>query len=76
MKEEPRHLRMTGTDARLIIINCHAMLRNKFKHSLLWSLVGSITGHGSGYSYEICKSANLDPMQPCSSKELKDMVKP
>lgn len=67
---------MSGKNARMIIINCHTYLGRKFKGSPLWSLVSSITGHGSGYSYEICVSANLDPMQPCSVKELKDFVKP
>lgn len=73
--EAPPHLRMSGKDARLMITNSHALLRRKFAKSPLWSLVGSITGHGSGYSYEICVTANLDPMQPCSNKELKDFIK-
>lgn len=48
------------------------MLRNKFRGVQLWSMVGHITGHGSGYSIEICKTANLDPMQPCRVKQLRD----
>lgn len=66
------HLRMYGENARTIIINCHSMLRNKFKGVQLWSMVSHITGHGSGYSYEICWSANLDPMQPCGVSQLRD----
>lgn len=68
-------LRMSGSNARTIIINCHAIMRNKFRGSELWSLVSQITGHGSGYSVEICKSANLDPFQPCGVKHLRDLSK-
>jgi len=66
------HMRISGETARIIIINCHHLLRTKFKNTPLWSIVGSITGHGSGYSSEICKSANLDPDQLCQRKTLKD----
>lgn len=71
MKDEIQ-LRMSGENARIIIINCHELLRNKFRSVPLWSMVGHITGHGSGYSTEICKSANLEPMQDCGVKKLKD----
>lgn len=64
-------LRMSGSNARTIIINCHAIMRNKFRGSLLWVLVSHITGHGSGYSVEICKSANLDPFQTCGVNHLR-----
>lgn len=66
-------LRMHGTNARIIIINCHAMLRHKFKQVPLWSLVGNITGHGSGNSIEICRSANLDPNQSAGVQQLQDV---
>ena len=46
------------------------MLRHRFKGCPLWSLVGHITGHGSGYSIEICKSANLNPTQLCDGSRL------
>jgi len=26
-----------------------------------WSAVGSVTGHGSGYSFALCRWADLDP---------------
>jgi hypothetical protein len=29
----------------------------------LWSIVGSLTSHGSGYSYQICRELRLDPNQ-------------
>lgn len=67
-------LRIQGTQARLIIKNVHALVRHKFRGASLWSLVGQITGHGSGYSYDICKSANLNPNQCCGGKELLDDV--
>jgi len=67
-------LRIQGAQARLIIKNVHALVRHKFRGASLWSLVGQITGHGSGYSYDICKSANLNPNQCCGGKELVDDV--
>lgn len=66
------NLRMEGQNARAIIKNCHALLRHKFRGSPLWSMVSQITGHGSGYSHEICKSANLNPSQECGRKALED----
>ena len=67
-------LRMRGENARIIIENAHALLRRKFRGSPLWSMVGQLTGHGSGYSHAICESANLDPGQLCSSAPLRDYV--
>ena len=63
-------LRISGTNADVIIRNCHAMLHKQFGRDPLWSLVSSITGHGSGFAIEICKSANLDPYQLCKTKTL------
>jgi hypothetical protein len=65
-------LRISGETARIIIVNCHALLRHKFRRTPLWSMVSQITGHGSGYSWEICKSANLDGGQNCGVERLKD----
>lgn len=65
-------LRMSGQNARIIILNCHGMLSQRFRDVPLWSMVGMITGHGSGNSAAICESANLDPHQPAGSKKLKD----
>lgn len=62
-----------GTVARTIIINCHALMRMKYRGLPLWSMVRHITGHGSGKSAEICRSANLDPHQECGLKTLKDL---
>jgi hypothetical protein len=69
---EKDKMRISGETARVIIKNCHYLMRRKFGRAPLWSMVGSITGHGSGYSSAICESANLDPDQLCSVKELKD----
>lgn len=65
-------LLISGTTARIIIKNAHALLRHKCRKTPLWSMVGSITGHGSGYSWEVCVSANLDPGQDCGVARLKD----
>lgn len=67
-------LRLFGPKARVIILNCHSLMRRRFMGSPLWSMVGQITGHGSGYSIQICKTANLDPMQVCGKGMLKDYV--
>jgi hypothetical protein len=72
-KVSDNDLRISGENARIVITNCYYYLRTKFKGYPLWSMVGNITGHGSGYSYEICKSANLDPNQLCGKVKLQDM---
>lgn len=63
-------LLIQGAVARKIIINVHAMVNWKplYRGSPLWALVKDITGHGSGNSCEICRSANLDPDQQITSK--------
>lgn len=66
-------LRMSGENAREIIRNCHALLKNTHRGRVLWSMVSEITGHGSGYSIEICKSAKLDPFQYIGKGALKDL---
>lgn len=33
----------------------------KWRGMLLWSWVGAMTGHGSGYSMQICKELGWDP---------------
>lgn len=63
---------MRGQEARVIIKNIHAIARRKFHGVPLWSLVSSITGHGSGYSIEICNSAGLDPHQLIKGSHLRD----
>lgn len=46
------------------------LLRNAFSHmrhmrkwrgSILWSWIGALTGHGSGYSEQICRELGWDP---------------
>lgn len=64
-------LRISGETARIIIANCHAIMRHRFRQVPLWSLVGQITGHGSGNSIAICNSANLDPHQSAGVKTLR-----
>ena len=69
------HLRISGQQARLVIKNCHLLLRKnrRYKGLPLWSMVSDIAGHGSGYSIEICRSASLDPHQLCTANKLKDL---
>ena len=67
-------LLISGQRARIIIKNAHALLRHKFRGIALWSLVSQITGHGSGYSSQICETANLDPFQKCGPERLKDFL--
>lgn len=69
-----QELRISGTTARIIILNCHSLLRRRFYNVPLWSMVGHITGHGSGNSMLICQSANLDPHQAASSHKLRDYI--
>lgn len=63
-------LRISGETAHSIIVNVHGFAPRKFRNSPLWSLVSHITGHGCGFSQEICISANLDPHQLCGVKGL------
>ncbi len=67
-------LLISGDTARIIILNTHALLRSKFRGMVLWSLVSNITGHGSGYSHQICETANLDPFQKCGVERLRDLT--
>jgi hypothetical protein len=69
-----QRLRMSGDEARTIILNCHRLLgkTQRFRGVPLWGLVSQVTGHGSGFSADICVSANLDPQQKCGVKSLVD----
>lgn len=69
----PAELRLSGETGRIVIINAQAMLRRRYNKTPLWCLVSDLTGHGSGYSIQICRSANLDPMQNCGAKQLLDL---
>ncbi len=66
-------LRLAGRTGRIVIINAHALLRHKYRGVPLWCMVSDLTGHGSGYGAQICRSANLDPMQNCGAKQLIDL---
>lgn len=46
-----------------VITNAVRMCSREFLRVPLWSIVSSLTGHGSGFSIEICKELNLDPNQ-------------
>jgi len=37
----------------------------KWRRTPLWSFVGTVTGHGSGYSAQICVELGWDPDMPC-----------
>jgi hypothetical protein len=75
MPIDPSKLRIHGETARLIIANAHQVLRYKYRGTPLWALVKDLTGHGSGYSQEICLSADYDPDQMCGVAHLKDVDK-
>ncbi len=68
--------KIEGIRLTQVIINCHRVLRGKYKSSPLWALVGDVTGHGSQYSREICIQSNLDPDQSCWNKDLKNLIDP
>lgn len=70
------NLRMSGNNAKIIIEGAHRMLRQKYRDLALWCLVHDLTGHGSGYSQEICVSAGLDPHQNAGLKNLKPLPQP
>lgn len=65
-------LRISGDAARAIIVNVKNLVYRQYKNTPLWSLVSDITGHGSGYSRDVCKSANLDPNQTVTARPLRD----
>lgn len=59
-----------GARLRSLIENAHRLLGKRFKGEPLWSLVSTLTGHGSTMSCELLKSVGLDACQPCGSKKL------
>jgi hypothetical protein len=46
-----------------LLRNAFHQMRNmrKWRGSILWSWIGAVTGHGSGYSMQICKELGWDP---------------
>lgn len=66
---------ITGNRLRVLIINAHRLLGQKYRGSPLWALVSDLTGHGCTVSCEICQNVNLDPCQPCGAKQLRETAK-
>jgi hypothetical protein len=50
--------------SREIILRCvfaHMKCMPEWRGTYLWSWVGAVTGHGSGYSTQICREMGWDP---------------
>lgn len=41
---------------------------NSSSYVPFWSIVGKYTGHGSGYSAQLCKQLGFDPEAPCNTR--------
>lgn len=54
---------LDGRSREIILRNVYLHMRDqrRWRGSLLWSWVGAVTGHGSGYSAQICKELGWDP---------------
>lgn len=48
---------------KLVLKNAHRLLRRHYKGVPLWSFISEMSGHGSGYSAEICKAIGWDAHQ-------------
>jgi hypothetical protein len=60
---------LTPERQRCCLVNAINMMTKRHKRSVpLWSLVGEITGHGSGYSILICVANKWNPNQQCNNK--------
>lgn len=57
-----------GPRFRSIILNCHRLLRHKYRRVPLWALVSDITGFGSTTSTQLCNDIGLDPHQNAGKK--------
>lgn len=56
-------LPLSNERMRCLVQNaCRQMKRTELGVPL-WSIVGGLCGHGSGFSIEICKQLGLDPNQ-------------
>lgn len=53
---------------KCVVVNVVRMLPARELRVPLWSIVSHMTGHGSGYSVEICKELDLDPNQIVKKK--------
>lgn len=69
---DPSELLISGVAARIIILNAHRIMRHKYRGRPLWALVSDITGHGAGYSWDVCDSANLNGGQNAGAARLED----
>lgn len=49
-----------------LILSAHNQLRKQFKGVPLWSFVGNLTHHGSGYSHKICEANGWNANQDAS----------
>jgi hypothetical protein len=67
-------LLISGDVARRILINVHAAMWRRYRGLELWVLARDITGHGSGYSQEICRSAGLEPNQRIGKTSLREIA--
>ena len=48
---------------RHVIVSCARPARRPRTGRPRWSVVGQVTGHGSGYSAELCRWAGVDPSE-------------
>lgn len=48
---------------KLVLTNAHKLLRRRYKNVPLWSFISDLTGHGSGYSSDLCKACGWNADQ-------------
>ena len=71
----PSNLLQTLRPKRLLL-NAHSKMRNKYRRIPLWSFVSDVTGHGSGYSSQICHECGWVPDQDGSKPLVWDDTNP
>jgi hypothetical protein len=61
---------LDGTSRELMLRNTFLEMRDsrEWRGRYLWSWVGAVTGHGSGYSTQICHEMGWDPDMTISPK--------
>jgi hypothetical protein len=67
---------LDGRSREVILRNTFLYMKDvrKFRGMDLWSWVGAMTGHGSGYSMQICEELGWDPhMRISPSARLPDL---
>lgn len=70
---------LDGRSREQILRNVFVEMRTvrRYRGMSLWSWVGHVTGHGSGYSYQICQELGWDPeMRITPSAELRSTNTP